>query len=422
MSNTAQSYVWRLRVHDKSTPRKFLLIRIADMASDDTMSCYAKVGTLAAYLDIAPRRAKEYLSDLTADGHVSVLERTQANGQTRDSRIFVHGPWDAFGGTGHPFPEVTLPKSSKPMDPTQPIKVTAEMREELRRRYSEYAEEFGRLPDGTPRCRWRLGSRAHSIVCWYGVGNIVIHNDRLATVTAVTDIDPKNKPLPQEHVQLHYIDSDTSSETWVSVDELMERIEENPSSEGGDENVPQGGDEIGTPGGTESAPHGGTESSPLGGTESAPHESSSEPKVESSSSSEGEEDEKPSAKKTPSGVRPVDLLQDLTDATDEEATDLWALLRPQVKTSPGGLIRHMAANGDLDYRLGEIRRERASQARAEANEATGPDAVCGEHHEPLPCEACAGLPLALIRPLLRRFGPVRRPDLAARVNPAPAIA
>ena len=419
MSNTAQSYVWRLRVHDKSTPRKFLLIRIADMASDDTMSCYAKVGTLAAYLDIAPRRAKEYLSDLTADGHVSVLERTQANGQTRDSRIFVHGPWDAFGGTGRPFSEITLPKSSKPMDPTQPIKVTAEMREELRRRYSEYAEEFGRLPDGTPRCRWRLGSRAHSIVCWYGVGNVVIHNDRLATVTAVTDTDPKNKPLPQEHVQLHYIGSDTSSEVWVSVDEITERIEENPSSDRGDENVPPGGDGISTLGGTESAPHGGTESAPLGGTESAPHESSSEPKVESSSSSGEEEEESPSAEKTPRGVRPVDLIQDLTNASEDEAVALWEDLRPDVKKTPGGLIRHMAANGDLDYRLSTIRRQRAPQGRTEATEA---DSRCLEHHEPIPCEACAGLPLALIRPLLHRFGPVRRPDLAARVNPAPATA
>ena len=149
---------------------------------------------------------------------------------------------------------------------------------------------------------------------------------------------------------------------------------------------------------------------------------SDEPSGSSSSGTTEEDEESPSAEKPPRGMRPVDLIQDLTDATADEALALWEHIRPDVKKTPGGLIRHMAANGDLDYRLDQIRRERASQARAEANEATGPDAVCGEHHEPLPCEACAGLPLALIRPLLRRFGPVRRPDLAARVNPAPAIA
>ncbi|MGW9351745.1 hypothetical protein [Nocardiopsis flavescens] len=411
MSHTAEAYAWRLRVHGKSTPRKFLLVRIAGMTSDDTMSCYAKVATLAAYLDIDPRRTKEYLSDLAADGNVSVLERTHPDGRQRDSRIFMHGPWDAFGGTGEPFAEIELPKSSKPMDPTPSIEVTPEMRQELWRRYTEYAEEFGRFPDGTPRCRWRLGSRAHSIVCWYGVGNLVVHTGRAASVLEVTDTDHKNKPVP-EQVRLRYLDDSTESD-WVRVEDLTEPFEENPSSEGGDENS--------TPGGTESSPQGGTESSPQGGTESSPLESSSEAKRESSSSggtqgSGKEEEEPPSARTT--GTTPLELVLAATDATEAEARALVEVLRPEAKKSLGGFIRTLATRGDLDHRLWLLRRERAPQPRMGASEATGPDAVCSEHREPLDCPVCAVLHPRMAQLLLNKFGPVRRPDLAARLAPA----
>nr|WP_246405601.1 helix-turn-helix domain-containing protein [Nocardiopsis algeriensis] len=153
--------------------------------------------------------------------------------------------------------------------------------------------------------------------------------------------------------------------------------------------------------------------------------SSDEPSGSSSSGgrpAKEDEEESPSAKNTspPRGVQPTDLIQDLTDATADEALALWENIRPDVKKTPGGLIRHMAENGDLAYRLGEIRRQRASQVRAAASQAAGPDPVCGEHREPVPCEACAGLPPLQQKQLLRRFGPMRRPDLAAHVAPAPA--
>lgn len=116
-----------------------------------------------------------------------------------------------------------------------------------------------------------------------------------------------------------------------------------------------------------------------------------------------------------------------TDAAAEEAEAVLDAIEAEAegkKIRVGSIDAYVArfSARDLNRHLRFVRAQRASQARTETNEATGPDAVCGEHHEPVPCEACAGLPLALIRPLLRRFGPIRRPDLAARVNPAPAIA
>lgn len=429
MSNRAQAYVWRLRVHGKSTPRKFLLVRIADMVSDDSMSCFAKVATIAAYLDIDPRRAKEYLSDLADDGHISVLERTWPDGRQRDSRIFLHGPWDAFGGTGEPFAEITLPKSSKPMDPTQPIKVTVEMREELDRRYSEYAKEFGQLPDGTPRCQWRLGSRAHSITCWYGVSRRVIHRGRPATVASITATDPKGKPLPQEHVQLQYVGDDEVSDVWVSISELTAPAkEENPSSGGGDESVP--------PGVTKTSPQGVTKTSPQGVTKTSPLESSDEPSDESSSSEAGgstvtggveeEEEESPTAQKTPDAA---DTVMAHTDATPEEAEAVVDAIEAEAHdrhtkhgTRKVGQIDAYVARfsvRDLSRHLKAVRAQRASQGRTEA---IGADSRCLEHHEPLDCAVCDTLPPGHGRILLRRYGTTRRPDLARRYGTTKAHA
>jgi len=373
VSNRAQSYVWRLRVHGKSTPRKFLLVRIADMVSDDSMSCYAKTRTLAAYLDIDPRRVKEYLSDLARDGHISVLERTWQDGSQRDSRILLHGPWDAFGGTGKPFPEITLPK----LDPTHPIEVTDQIRDELRQRYVEHANEFGQFPDGNPRCRWRLGSRAHSIVCWYGIGNIVVHNGRSATVTAVTATDSKNRPLPQEHVQLHYIDDDTTSESWVNVDEITEPIKENTSSGGGDEigtggvpkSAPHRGDEIGTGGVPKSAPHGGAES--------APHESSSEPKVEPSS---------PNGEKNASDDDPAVryLLRIPEAAVDpDQAAAYVQHLRSKDIRKPLGYMRTLHKNKDLLEDIAAWKR----QARTSTQAGMGGNCTIHSGQE-MPCLPC----------------------------------
>ena len=129
-----------------------------------------------------------------------------------------------------------------------------------------------------------------------------------------------------------------------------------------------------------------------------------------------EDDDSPTAEKKPRGVRPVDLIQDLTDATDDDAQALWESIRPNVRTSPGGLIRHMAANGDLDYRLGEIRAQRASESRTEANQATEADTTCQEHREQLPCIVCDTAPRPVLNGLLKKYGPIRRPDIAHRLD------
>lgn len=145
-----------------------------------------------------------------------------------------------------------------------------------------------------------------------------------------------------------------------------------------------------------------------------------------SSSSGSEEEELPSAETQTPSATASDVMH-RTNATAEEAEAVLDAIEAdaeQRSVKVGRLRRYVASfdDRDLSRHLRKIRAQRAPQSQTGAPEATGSDAVCGEHHEPVPCEACAGLPLALIRPLLRRFGPIRRPDLAARVNPAPATA
>ena len=131
-----------------------------------------------------------------------------------------------------------------------------------------------------------------------------------------------------------------------------------------------------------------------------------------------EDDDSPTAEKKPRGVRPVDLIQDLTDATDDDAQALWENIQPDVKTTPNGLIHHMAKNGDLDYRLSKIRAQRASESRTEANQATATEAdtTCQEHREQLPCIVCDTSPKPVLSGLLKKYGPIRRPDIAHRLD------
>ncbi|QKW32583.1 hypothetical protein HUT17_05535 (plasmid) [Nocardiopsis flavescens] len=131
-----------------------------------------------------------------------------------------------------------------------------------------------------------------------------------------------------------------------------------------------------------------------------------------------EEEEQPSARTT--GVTPLDLVLAATDATEAEARELVEILRPEAKKSLGGFIRTLADRGDLSHRLWLLRRERVPQPRTGASEAAGPDAVCAEHREPLDCPVCVVLHPRMAQRLLDRFGPVRRPDLVARLAPADA--
>ena len=147
---------------------------------------------------------------------------------------------------------------------------------------------------------------------------------------------------------------------------------------------------------------------------------------------EEEDDDTPTAKKTPQVPDAAETVMARTDATAEEAEAVVDAIETEADDrhtrlgtpKVGQIDAYVARFGGRDLRrhLKWVRAQHASQARTDAPEATGPDQFCGEHHEPLPCEACAGLPLGMIRPLLRRYGPVRRPDLDARVNPNPAPA
>ncbi|TMZ71236.1 hypothetical protein EMG21_27620 [Klebsiella pneumoniae] len=85
----------------------------------------------------------------------------------------------------------------------------------------------------------------------------------------------------------------------------------------------------------------------------------------------------------------MDLVLAATDATPDEAQQLVEILRPEAKTSLGGLIRLMAENGDLTHRLWRLRRQRASEGRTEASGGARP-AVCGLHGCQLPCGPCRG--------------------------------
>ena len=113
----------------------------------------------------------------------------------------------------------------------------------------------------------------------------------------------------------------------------------------------------------------------------------------------------------------MDLVLAATDATPDEAQQLVEILRPEAKTSLGGLIRLMAENGDLTHRLWQLRRQRASEARtgAPGGAVGGPE--CSEHYTPLPCRVCERDvrligDLDVARRLLAEQGPMARPDLA----------
>lgn len=134
-----------------------------------------------------------------------------------------------------------------------------------------------------------------------------------------------------------------------------------------------------------------------------------------------DEEESPSAQKpTPHGEDPADLIRQATDATAEEAAELIEILRPEVKKSMNGLIRHMAENKDLGQRLWMLRRQRASEARAAAS--VTPRGVCSLHAIQGTCPACrdelrgGGDLAAAVIAMYNALGDNRdklRPDLAA---------
>ncbi|MEU4953430.1 helix-turn-helix domain-containing protein [Streptomyces lavendulae] len=109
MSVEALNYVRTLRLGDKYPTRKYILTLLADRA-DESFSCFPAVPLLAAEAEISDRAVQRALAALREDGLISDRVRQRANGSQASSRYFVHGPWDDFGGTGVPFPTITVPK------------------------------------------------------------------------------------------------------------------------------------------------------------------------------------------------------------------------------------------------------------------------------------------------------------------------
>ncbi|MES0838441.1 hypothetical protein [Nocardiopsis tropica] len=396
MSVEVYAYVRRL-TFDKSPGRKLILANLADTVDNTTQSWDIKPVVLAADSEMETRQAQNHLKALAEDGYLSVLERFNDQGKQTVSRLRIHGPWDLWGGTGRPFPETERPKKDRRLDTYSAREITDEDRVELRRRFKELADREGFFVDGQPRARWRLGSRAHSIVCWYGIGNAVLHDGRAATVVEITDREGRKKaPL---RVRLDYGDGPT--ETWVRVEDLIDpatTTEENTSSEGVQPSAPhtQGWVQPSASHGVQpSAPHGMQPSAPL------PHQYLSAPPPQvAQDSTQGsrapgsgygdEEDEKPSAG---NGESAAEIVMRRTDATAEEAQALVDALVERARTrgrpveSPGSYFNGFRLE-DLTYRLGEIRRQCAPQPRAGAS-GNGRAPRCTLHvPNPVPCAPC----------------------------------
>ncbi|RNL80701.1 hypothetical protein EFW17_22455 [Halostreptopolyspora alba] len=278
MSNEARNYVRRLHLSGRgSTGRgsphvKFVASEIADRAADDASGIKSwgiSTGALADETHISERHIRDYLDILVEHGLVSVLDRFDSRGRQTSSCFVVHGPWDLFGGAGTPFPEVTYSKGRPRLDETRPIEVTNQRWAELEQRFSAMAQDYGTLPSGTPRARWRVGCRAHGITTWWGVGRTVLHSDRVATVIAARDRDGRTPVSPQ--VCLRY--SDDTESFWVAITDLTQRSVENTSSYGGDSFVIPlaGGDD------TSDTPGDDTSDTPGDDTSDTPRSSSQHP-------------------------------------------------------------------------------------------------------------------------------------------------
>lgn len=435
MSAKASDYTWQLKIG--STPRKLLLTRMAKMADGERHSYYFRVEQIATYLEMPKNKVSGYLTDLQAAGLVSILERTYVDGGRKESRIFIHGPWDYFGGLGAPFEEIEPHPKDKNFAPAQAVEITPQIRKELRERFAEYAEEDGTFVDGNPRSRWRLGSRAHSIVCWYGLGNTVIHDGRLAKVTAITNTGHRGRPIP-EQVTLAYLDGEGGTVEGVLVEALSEPEQaaeeqapeqprkqatpQNPSSEGSDQTVRGGGDQMVRGVVTKRSGHGVTKRSGLESSFKAKRKSSSSDRM---SEAGEEEEESPSALGGIEGA--VAIVMDRTDAAQDEAQALVgkfidaALSRGKELIKPDEYVRRFK-KGDLEYHLSMLRRQRAPQPRPGAPKGGHRRCSLPAHGELTPCGSCkadlrlGGEARQAVVDMYLNLGPDApqlRPDLAA---------
>lgn len=134
-----------------------------------------------------------------------------------------------------------------------------------------------------------------------------------------------------------------------------------------------------------------------------------------------DEEKMPSAETTTALSAAVQDVMRRTDTSAEEANAVLDEIEADAErrqVDVGSLRRYVARFDDRDLLrvLRQIRAQRASQARAEASEASGPDTRCHAHHEELPCRVCKGSSRPVLASLLKKFGPVRRPDLAQRLD------
>ncbi len=387
MSNEAKNYVRRLHLSGRgSTGRgsphvKYVASEIADRAADDASgikSWAISTGALADETHISERHIRDYLDILVEHGLVSVLDRFDSRGRQTSGRFVVHGPWDLFGGTGIPFPEVVYSKGRPRLDETHPIEVTSQRWAELEQRFSAMAQDYGTLPSGTARARWRIGCRAHGITTWWGVGRTVLHGDRAAMVLAARDRDGRTSIAPQ--VCLRYRDGTESS--WVAVTNLTQPSEENTSSYRGDsfDTPSTGGDDTSdTPGDDTSDTPRSSSQHPLHPPQ-APRPRS--PQGEPHQTQEEEEEESAGGKGVP---LLVSVIQGVTDASEEEAVALVERCRGEATKSLSGYVRRLCATGDMEHRLYLLRRE---EARKQAPQPRRAEVVCSEHGQTLPCRAC----------------------------------
>ena len=129
--------------------------------------------------------------------------------------------------------------------------------------------------------------------------------------------------------------------------------------------------------------------------------------------------EKPKKRGQPGAV---DLVCEMTDATQDEAAAVLERIKADYEEHHGRPLRSVRRYvagfdvEDLTPHLAEIRAQRASEARTEADQSGGADTRCHTHHEVMPCRACRFAPKPVLVGLLKRYGSTRRPDIAQRLD------
>lgn len=110
MSIEALNYVTRLKVGNVTA--KYTLTRLADRA-DERYSCNPSVPLLAAELEVSERTIQRALDHLRGLRYISDRLQFRSDGSQTTSRYVLHGPWDDFGGSSVPFPEIITPRQAR---------------------------------------------------------------------------------------------------------------------------------------------------------------------------------------------------------------------------------------------------------------------------------------------------------------------